>query len=90
MKFLFFIVVVLVVIWFVGFIALSVLVRWLRRRTDEYNRAAKEAQRETKRAGRGRDEGSVRVEATRESFRKRVSNDVGDYVDFEEITEIYE
>jgi cell division protein FtsI/penicillin-binding protein 2 len=90
MGFLTFIFVVVVVIWFMGLIARAVVVRWLRHRTDEYNRAAKEAQREAKRAARGRSEGEVRVEATNESFRKRVSNDVGDYVEFEEITEVHE
>jgi hypothetical protein len=90
MAFLTFIAVLLFVIWFVSLIARAVLARWLRKRTDEYNRAAKEAQREARRQARGRGMGEVRVEATREAFRKKVSNNVGDYVDFEEITETYE
>lgn len=84
-----FIAVMLVVIWFVGLIARALLARWLRKRTDEYNRAAKQAQKEAKRQARARREGEVRVEATREAFHKRVSNNVGDYVEFEEITETY-
>ncbi|MDR0907385.1 MAG: DUF4834 family protein [Rikenellaceae bacterium] len=88
MGFLTFIFVVVVVFWFVGLIARAVLARWLRRRTDEYNRAIKEAQREARRAG--RDEGTVRVETTREAVHKRVSRDVGDYVEFEEICEVTE
>jgi Na+-transporting methylmalonyl-CoA/oxaloacetate decarboxylase gamma subunit len=91
MTFLMFILVLLFVIWFVGLVARSLLAGWMRRRTEEYNRAAKEAQKEARRQARGRGMGEIRVEATREAFQKKVSRNVGDYVEFEEITtETYE
>jgi hypothetical protein len=90
MGFLTFIFVLLVVIWFVGLVARGLLARWLRKRTDEYNRRAKEAQKEARRAARNGREGEVTIEAQRTTFRKKVSRNVGDYVDFEEITEVTE
>jgi Na+-transporting methylmalonyl-CoA/oxaloacetate decarboxylase gamma subunit len=84
MKFVIFLAFLLFGIWFVGLIIRSTFSRWLRRRTEEYNRAAKEAQREAR--SRGRREGEVRVEATRATVEKKVNRGVGEYVEFEEIT----
>ncbi len=83
LKFLFF---ALVAFWLVGLIFRASVNRWLRKRTEEYNRAAKQAQREAQRAARGKREGDVVIETTRTSSGKKVSRDVGDYVEFEEIT----
>jgi Na+-transporting methylmalonyl-CoA/oxaloacetate decarboxylase gamma subunit len=83
MKFLTFLAFFLFGIWFVGLIIRSTFSRWLRRRTEEYNRAAKEAQREAR--ARSRREGEVTVEATRASVEKKVNRGVGEYVEFEEI-----
>ncbi len=71
-------------IWLLGIVLRSLLAGWLRRRTAEYNRAAKEAQREGQRQGRR--EGEVTVEATRAAAEKKVNRGVGEYVEFEEIT----
>lgn len=90
MTFLYVIFFLVVALWFFGLIGRAAINRWLRKRTDEYNRAAKAAQREAKRQARGKREGDVTIEATEAAFRKRVSNDVGDYVEFEEVAETYE
>jgi nitrogen fixation protein FixH len=81
-----FLLIMLAVIWFTGLIIRATFSRFLRKRTEEFNRAAKEAQREA--ARRGRREGEVRVEATRAAVEKKVSRGVGEYVEFEEITVI--
>lgn len=90
MTFLYIIFFLVVGLWFFGLIGRAAINRWLRKRTEEYNRAAKAAQREAKRQARGKREGDVTIEATEAAFRKRVSNDVGDYVEFEEVSETYE
>lgn len=74
-----------------GLIGRASINRWLKKRTDEYNRAAKEAEKEAKRQSRGKREGDVTIEATQAAFTKKVSCNVGDYVEFEEVTEeVYE
>lgn len=92
MTFLYFIFFLVVIVWLLGLIFRATVNRWLRRRTNEYNQAAKEAEREAKRQARGKREGEVTIEATEAAFRKKVSQNVGDYVEFEEIevTETYE
>ena len=70
-------------IWFVGLIIRAALGRWLRKRAEEYNRAAQRAQREARRSGRR--EGEVTVEATRAAAEKKVNRGVGEYVEFEEV-----
>ena len=79
LKFLFF---ALVAFWLVGLILRASLSRWLTKRTEEYNRAAKQAQRQAK----GKREGDVVIERTHTETGKKVRRDVGDYVEFEEIT----
>lgn len=90
MNFLVFIFFLVVVVWLIGLIGRASINRWLKKRADEYNRAAKAAQREAKRAARGKREGDVTIEATEAAFQKKVSRDVGDYVEFEEVAETYE
>lgn len=60
--------------------------RWLKKRSEEYNRAAEQARREARRQARGSSEGDVVIE-TRQTTDRRVRRDVGDYVEFEEVTE---
>lgn len=84
MRFLIFLAFLLFGIWFVGLIARATLSRWLRKRTEEYNRAAKEARRQA--SARGKHEGEVTVETTRAAAEKKVNRGVGEYVEFEEIT----
>lgn len=83
LKFLFFTV---VGIWFVGLILRATVNRWLKKRAEEYNRAAAQARREANRQARGRKEGDMVIE-TRQTTDRKVRRDVGDYVEFEEITE---
>ncbi len=75
-------------IWFVGLILRTTFSRWLHRRTEEYNRAAKAARKEAQRRARGNREGEVTIETTEAAFAKKVSRGVGEYVEFEEVTEI--
>lgn len=75
----------LFVIWLVGLILRATVSRWLRKRTEEYNRAAKQAQSEARRQARSKRTGDVTIEATEAAMQKRVRRDVGDYVEFEEI-----
>jgi len=82
MKFLMFLACVLFGIWFAGLVLRATLSRWLRRRTEEYRRAAERAQREA-RASRSR-EGDVTVESQGDAARKKVNRSVGEYVEFEE------
>ncbi len=84
MRFLAFLAFFLLGIWFLGLIIRATFSRWLRRRTEEYNRAAKEAQRQAR--ARNKREGEVTVEATRTAAGKKVNRGVGEYVEFEEIT----
>ncbi len=84
MRFLAFLAFFLLGIWFLGLIIRATFSRWLRRRTEEYNRAAKEAQRQAR--AHGRREGEVTVEATRASVEKKVRGGVGEYVEFEELS----
>jgi flagellar biosynthesis/type III secretory pathway M-ring protein FliF/YscJ len=70
--------------YFAGLVIRAVFSRWLRRKTEEFNRAAQAAQKEA--ARRGRREGEVIVENTRPEAAKKVAGGVGEYVDFEEIT----
>ncbi len=74
----------LAVIWFVGLILRATFSRFLRRQTEAYQRAAKEAQRQAR--TRNKREGEVTVEATRTAAGKKVNRGVGEYVEFEEIT----
>jgi Na+-transporting methylmalonyl-CoA/oxaloacetate decarboxylase gamma subunit len=83
MGFLKFILILLVVVWFVGLVIRATFSRFLRKRTEEFNRAARQAQRQAQ--SRGRREGEVRVEATGPAVEKKVSRGVGEYVEFEEI-----
>jgi hypothetical protein len=87
MGFLKFLAITLLVIWFTGLIIRAAFSRFLRKRTEEFNRAAKQAQNEARRQARGKREGEVTVEKTINAVQKRVSRDVGDYVEYEEITE---
>jgi short subunit dehydrogenase-like uncharacterized protein len=84
MKVITFLAAFFVGIWFVGLILRAVFSRWLRKRTEEFNRAARQAEREAKR--RGRREGEVTVETTRATVERKVNRGVGEYVEFEEIT----
>ena len=84
MTFLYFIFAILVVVWFMGLIVRASISRWFNKRTEEFNRAAREAQREAKR--RNQREGDVTIESTGNAAPKRVSKNVGDYVDFEEVS----
>lgn len=90
MKFLTFLFFLFVGIWLVGLIFRGAINRWLRKRTEEYNRAAQQAQKEARRQARGNKEGDVVIETTRTTTEKKVRRDVGDYVEFEEITETEE
>ncbi len=85
MGFLKFLLIFLAVVWFVGLIVRATFSRFLRRQTEAYQRAAKEAQRQAR--TRGRREGEVTVEATRSQSDKKVNRGVGEYVEFEEIKE---
>ena len=73
----------LAVVWFVGLIIRATFSRFLRKQTEAYQRAAKEAQRQAR--ARGKREGEVTVEATRDATGKKVNRSVGEYVEFEEI-----
>jgi Na+-transporting methylmalonyl-CoA/oxaloacetate decarboxylase gamma subunit len=84
MGFLKFLFILFLVVWFVGLVVRATFSRWLRRRTEEINRAATEAQRQAK--ARARREGEVRVEATRATAERKVRGGVGEYVEFEEVT----
>ncbi len=83
MGFVKFLVIFLAVVWFVGLIIRATLGRFLRKQTEAYQRAAKEAQRQAR--TRGKREGEVTVEATRDAAGKKVNRSVGEYVEFEEI-----
>ncbi len=83
MVFLKFLLIFLAVIWFVGLIIRATFSRFLRRQTEAYQHAAKEAQRQAR--SRGKREGDVTVEATQTAGSKKVSRNVGEYVEFEEI-----
>ncbi len=83
MGFLKFVVILLAVLWFAGLILRATFSRFLRKRTEAYQRAAKEAQRQAR--AKGRREGEVTVEATRTAG-KKVNRSVGEYVEFEEVT----
>jgi Na+-transporting methylmalonyl-CoA/oxaloacetate decarboxylase gamma subunit len=85
MRFLTFLAFFLVGIWFVGLVIRSTFSRILRKNAEAYNRAAQAAQKEAQRQARGRREGDVTVEATRGGTEKKVSGNVGEYVEFEEI-----
>jgi len=85
MKFLMFIACVLFGIWFAGLVLRATLSRWLRRRTEEYQRAAERARR-AERTRRSR-EGDVTIETQGDAARKKVNRAVGEYVDFEETKE---
>ncbi len=78
-----FLIILLAVVWFVGLIVRATFSRFLRKQTEAYQRAAKEAQRQAR--AKGRREGEVTVEATRAQVDKKVSRGVGEYVEFEEI-----
>ncbi|MDR2882877.1 MAG: DUF4834 family protein [Alistipes sp.] len=80
-----FLIILLLVVWFVGLIIRATLSRFLRRQTEAYQRAAKEAQRQAR--ARGKREGDVTVEAARSQTDKKVNRGVGEYVEFEEIKE---
>ncbi len=84
LKFLFF---ALIAFWLLGLIFRASVNRWLRKRTEEYNRAARQAQQEARRQARGQHEGDVIIETTRTATEKKVRRDVGDYVEFEEVSE---
>ncbi len=79
-------IITLAVIWFAGLIIRATFSRWLRNRTEEYNRAAKAAQKEAQRQARGNREGEVTIEATEAAVTKKVRRGVGEYVEFEEIS----
>jgi len=83
MKFLTVLFFIFLGIWLFGLIARAVVAGWLRRRTEEFNRAAREAQDEARR--RGRREGEIIIETTETTVEKKISRNVGDYVEFEEI-----
>ncbi|MDR2890945.1 MAG: DUF4834 family protein [Alistipes sp.] len=71
--------------WLFGVIVRALFTRWLRRRAEEFDRAAAEAQKEARR--RGRREGDVTVETTSDAATdKKVSRGVGEYVEFEELS----
>ncbi|MDR1671837.1 MAG: DUF4834 family protein [Alistipes sp.] len=84
MKFFTFLAFLFLGIWFAGLVIRATFSRWLRRRTEEFNRAAQAAQRQAR--TRGRREGEVIVENTHTGDAKKVARGVGEYVDFEEIT----
>lgn len=86
LKFIFFL---LVGFWLVGLIFRATFTRWFNKRAAEYERSARQAQREAQKQARGRREGDVIVENTG-TVRKRVSRSVGDYVEFEEVDEVAE
>lgn len=90
MGFLYFLFFLVVGIWLFGLVFRATVNRWLRKRTEEYNRAANEARQEAKRRSRGKREGEVTIEAGEAAMRKKVSRSVGDYVEFEEVDEKYE
>jgi Na+-transporting methylmalonyl-CoA/oxaloacetate decarboxylase gamma subunit len=79
-----FLIILLAVVWFVGLIIRATFSRFLRKQTEAYQRAAKEAQRQAR--ARSRREGEVTVEATSSQSGKKVRRGVGEYVEFEEIT----
>lgn len=82
-----FMLITLLVIWFVGLVIRAAFSRFLRKSTEAYNQAVRDARHQVRQKKRGTREGEVTVEA-RESSVKVVSSDVGDYVEFEEITEV--
>jgi hypothetical protein len=84
MKFLTVVAFIFFGLWFAGLVIRATFSRWLRRKTEEFNRAAQAAQKEA--ARRGRREGEITVENTRPEVAKKVAGGVGEYVDFEEIT----
>lgn len=73
----------IVVVWFVGLILRATFSRWLRLRTEEFDRAARRARKEAN--ARGRREGDVIIEGTGVVGEKKVNRTVGEYVEFEEI-----
>ncbi len=90
MGFLTFLLFALIAFWLIGLILRASVNHWLNKRTEEYNRAAKQAQREAQRQARGKREGDVVIESTRTATEKKISRNVGDYVEFEEIIETEE
>ncbi len=77
----------LAVVWFVGLIIRATFGRFLRKQTEAYQRAAKEAQRQARQRAQKTREGQVTVEAVRPAGEKKVSRGVGEYVEYEEIKE---
>lgn len=77
---------VLLAIWFTGLIIRAAAARWLSNRAEEYNRAARQAQKEAQKRARTGREGEVTIEATEATLAKKVSRGVGEYIEFEEVT----
>lgn len=83
MKFLTVLFFIFLGIWLFGLFTRALVAGWLRRRTEELNRVARRAQDEARR--RSHHEGEITIETTETTIEKKVSRNVGDYVEFEEI-----
>jgi small-conductance mechanosensitive channel len=86
MEFLSNLLIVILVIWAVGWILRLLFRRWLVSKVGEFQRAAGQAQREARRQARRGKEGDVTVENDGAvAAGQKVQKDVGEYVEFEEI-----
>jgi type II secretory pathway pseudopilin PulG len=77
--------IIILVVWSVGWLLRMLFRRWLTSKVNEFNRAAGQAQREARRQARGGREGDVTVEGDGSGTAQKVQRDVGEYVEFEEI-----
>jgi type II secretory pathway pseudopilin PulG len=83
MKFLTFLFFLFAGLWLAGLVGRALLGRWLRRKAEQFNAAAQQAQKEAR--SRGRREGEVTVETVSSAAEKKVNRSVGEYVEFEEV-----
>jgi len=89
MAFLRFIFFTVLIFYILGFIGRTVLRVWVRRRQEEFSQAAQHARQRTEkaRAKARREEGRITISDTHTATRKAVSDSVGEYIEYEEVTE---
>lgn len=86
MKFLIFVFYIIVFFYVLSLIGRSMLTVWVRRRQREFARA-EEVRKSREKAKARKQEGRVTIRDTRASSRRRVGDGVGEYVEYEEITD---
>ena len=85
MKFLFIVFCIILFFYVLSLIGRSALNVWVRRRQREFARAGEE-RKSRERAKARKQEGRITIRDTRASSRRRVGENVGEYIEYEEIT----